>query len=126
MIQLPPYDRENTEQQPVYDYNVTLTDVEFRIVLTYRERGDRWYMTIYDADGVALLSSKKLSVNTPLLEDYEIDGLPAGEFGLWDSSGAEAECGFDDLGKRCLLIYFDPDDIPEDSTTTGITIEAVP
>jgi hypothetical protein len=127
MIQLPPYEIEGAEQQPVYDYTVTLSDTEYRIVLVYRERGDRWYMTIYDADDTVLLAGKKLSVNTPLLEIYEIDGLPPGDVVCWDSSGAEAECGYEDLGKRCLLLYLEPADVPTStSSNDNITIEAVP
>ena len=126
MIQLPPSDRAGIEQYPVYDYNVTLTGVEFRLVQTHRERPNRWYLTIYDANGTALLSNKKMSINTPLLADLQISGLPAGEIALWDSSGAETECGFDDLGTRCLLLYFEPDEIPDSTTGNDITIEAVP
>lgn len=127
MIQLPPYDREGIEQQPVYDYNVSLTDVEFRIVIMYRgERTNRWYMTIYDADDNVLLTGRKLSTDVLLLVDLEIDGLPAGDFLLLDTTGAGDECGWDDLGIRHVLLYLDPDDIADDSTSYDITIEAVP
>lgn len=123
MIQLPPYD-DGVEQQPTYDYWVTLTDVEYRLVVAYRERNDRWYLTIYNADNEALLSNKKLSVNTSLISRHQIAGLPPGDFVLWDTSGAEAECGYDDLGIRCVLIYFEPDEIPAPASN-DISIEAV-
>jgi hypothetical protein len=73
MIQLPPFD-DGTERVPTYDYTILLEDVLYRFVLTYKERLDRWYMSIYDADDNALLTSKKLSVNTPLLQSYQIAG----------------------------------------------------
>lgn len=124
MIQLPPYG--DAEQQPVYSYTIALDDVLFGFVLLYRERQDRWYMSIYDSDGEPLLLGKKLSVDTPLLEAYEIPGLPPGEIALWDTSGAEVECGFADLGVRCELIYIEVDELPPPAADPDITIEAVP
>jgi len=126
MIQLPPYDIAGAQQAPVYDYTITLSEVEYRVVLVYRKRGDRWYLYLYDADGVALLLGKKLSVDVPLLETYHIAGLPPGELALWDTANSDTECGELDLGTRCLLIYIEPDELVDPRTGDDITIEAVP
>ncbi len=124
-IQLPPFD-DGTERVPVYDYTILLEGVLYRFVIRYGgERIDRWYMDIYDADDNALLLGKKLSVNTPLLEQYEIEGLPPGEIALVDMSGAEQECGFDDLGVRCELAYILESEIPADPPLE-VSITAAP
>ncbi len=124
MIQLPPFD-DGTERVPTYDYTILLEDVLYRFVLKYRDRLDRWYMDIYDADDNALLLGKKLSVNTPLLEIYQIAGLPPGEIALIDLSGDGPECGFEDLGVRCELVYILESEIPDDPPIE-VTITAAP
>lgn len=126
MIHLPPFDIPNAGQAPVYDYTITLSELEYRVVLVYRERGDRWYLSLYDADGLELLVGKKLSVDVPLLENYQIAGLPPGELALWDTANSDTECGFDDLGVRCLLIYIEPDELVDPREADDITIEAAP
>jgi len=125
MIQMPPYD-DGTERQPWYDYTITLEDVMYRVELKYKDRLGRWYLYLYDADDNALLLGKKLSVNVDLLAQYEIDGLPPGGIVLWDSSGAEAECGYDDLGVRCVLLYLTEAEAAPVATDPDITIEAAP
>lgn len=122
MLQLPPFN-DGTARVPTYDYTILLGDTLYRFKLRYfGERLDRWYMSIFSASDSPLLVGKKLTVNTPLLEAYEIDGLPPGEIGLWDTSGAEAECGFDDLGVRCELTYIFPEEIPVLTPEYNITI----
>lgn len=124
MIQLPPYN-DGTDRQQTTDYTITLSDVLFRIVIEYKDRLDRYYLYLYDADDEPLLMGKKLSVDTPLLSQYEIDGLPDGELMLLDTSDAGAECGFEDLGVRCVLLYVPTDEIPVETADT-YTIEASP
>lgn len=124
MIQLPPYN-DGTDRQPSYDFTITLSDVLYRVILRYKDRLDRWYLYLYDADDAPLLLGKKLSVDTELLAQYEIEGLPPGEIVLWDSSTAGAECGFEDLGVRCLLMYITPAEIPA-ASENDVTIEAGP
>lgn len=126
MIQLPPFEADAADQQPVYDFAIVLSDIQYRFLLFYRERNDRWYMVIYDADDEVLISGKKLSVNRPLLHRHQIDGLFPGDIILFDTSGTEAECGFADLGTRCLLMYFEPADLELEPVDYGITIAAVP
>ena len=104
------------EQYPIYDYSIDLGESRYRIVLTFRERLDSWYLDLYDAAGTLLLVGKRLSVNNPLLDRYAIDGLPPGELVCVDTSGNDGlECGYADLGHRCALVYLDPADIPEAS-----------
>ena len=86
---LPPI--EPDEQYPVWDYTVSLDDDEFRIRLTYRERQDRWYLDLWDASGNELVKGKRLSIDWPVLDGHEIDGLPDGMLILLDTSGGGTE-----------------------------------
>ena len=83
-------------------------------------------MHLYDADDVALILGVKLVVETRLLEDYQIDGLPPGDFYVLDTSDAEAECGFEDFGQRCVLLYLEPSDLEDEDEDHGLLIEAIP
>ena len=124
MIQLPPYSPTSDEQQPVYDYTIPLGGITFRVVLKYLVRPDRWYISIYTVDGVALVKGVKLVVDTVLFEDLQIPGMPAGKLALWDTADSGAECGWADLGNRCQLVYIEPEDEPELDPDPAITITA--
>lgn len=126
MIELPPYASDGGEQQPVHDYAVVLDGTEYRLKIHYRERNDRWYLSIYDADDEALLLTKKLSIDTRLLVNHVIDGLPPGDFILIDTSGSDVECGWDDFGTRCALVYIEESELPAAAVDPSLTIEAVP
>jgi hypothetical protein len=123
MIQLPPYATDAKDQQSVYDYTIPLGDDTFRVVLTHRERQDRWYIDIYTVAGAALVTGYMLAVDGPCFEDLQIAGLPAGTLALYDTSGSGEECGFADLGSRCWLVYLSPDELPEpEDPYAGVTV----
>lgn len=124
MLILPPYKHAADDQEAVYDYTVPLGDASYRVVLTHCTRQDRWYMSLYDADDAILIHRVFLAVDIFLLEDLEIEGLPPGELALFDTSESGAECGFDDLGNRCELIYLEPEDLSLDPGPPNVTIEA--
>jgi len=125
MIQLPPFDIADVEQVPEYDYTIQLGDDTFRVVLRYAERTDRWYLYLYDAADEPLLLGKRLSIDTPLLETYQIPGLPPGDIAIWDTSDSGVECGYEDLGRRCHLVYLEPADLADPTAAAAITIEVV-
>ena len=130
MIQLPPYEPTVDDQQSVYDYTIPLGERTYRVVLTHRgwQRQDRWYLNLYTADNVALILGIFLAVDIPLMDDLEIEGLPDGRLFLLDTSDAGLECGFADLGNRCVLEYVTADEMADLATTPdyGITITAAP
>jgi hypothetical protein len=109
MIALPPY--RHAEQYPVWDYTLPLDGATYRLRLTYRQRQDRWYVDLFDADDAALVRGAMLTVDTPLLEDIRIPGLPPGALMCLDTTGAGEPCGYEDLGRRCVLLYLSADDL---------------
>ena len=82
-----------------------LDSVAMVLRFDWNEREERWSMTIYDADETTLVAGLPLHVNLELIGRFEIDGLPLGGLMLYDASGQNEECGRDDLGDRCLLLY---------------------
>ncbi len=117
---------EPDEQQAVYDYTVDLEGVIYRVRLIYRERQDSWYLDLYDAADVALLTGKRLSANTALLAPYQIEGLPPGELMLVDVEAADdqaaVEADFESLGFRHQLFYYEVEDLPAAAVAEELTI----
>lgn len=95
---------EPLEQQPGYDYEVDLSGQLHRIVLRYQERNDRWYLDLYDPQGALLVAGKKLSTDFPIITRYR-GSYPDGELVLVDTDQVFVECGFEDLGNRCVWTF---------------------
>jgi hypothetical protein len=116
LLTLPPFDvaADPDERPASYDYTVDLNGTEYRIKLFYRERQDRWYLDLLDADDVPILMGRILVIERPLLAQYVSDSSPAGELVLVDTAASDVECGFEDLGARCFLMFGTPDEFSED------------
>jgi hypothetical protein len=121
MIILDPNDP--TDQLYVYDYTTTLDEVTYRLRLTWKTRQEGWYLDLYDADENALLLGKRLAGDTPLLQRYQISGLPPWEIMVVDTEGGGIEPTFESLGKRHLLYYFSEAEIPAPAVAEGLIIE---
>ncbi len=111
MIILPPDQPDPLFEE--YDFEIPLGDEVFRVVQRFFKRQEAWYLSLFDAADTPLLVRKRLSIDSPILHRYEIPGLPEGVLVLLDQSGERRECGFEDLGHRCILVYFDPEDFIE-------------
>lgn len=71
-------------------------------------RAGAWYLSISDVDGNALLLSKKIVSNRPLLNRTRfIPELPPGQLIALEPTGLISYAGYDDLGKTVELLYFD-------------------
>ena len=101
------------EQARAYEYVTQLGLAEYTIRIEYRERQDRWYLDLIDANGVLLVAAIKLVVGFSLLFRHRKAGMPIGALVVIDRDGTEAECTFEDLGRRCGLAFVDDDDLDE-------------
>jgi hypothetical protein len=99
------------EQDRAYSYVTQLGLREYNIRIEYRERQDRWYLRLLDADNVPIISGLKLVVGFSLLFRYQRDVMPLGALVVLDIDGAGVECGFEDLGRRCPLVFIDEADL---------------
>lgn len=102
------------EQFPRYDYLAELDGAEFRIVLQYDQRPDRWFLSVFDADDVPIM------VGLKLVPDFAIgfrhrfaEGAADGIFKLIDNEKSGLPCGFEQLGREFLLTFAPIDDLNE-------------
>jgi hypothetical protein len=122
---LPPI--EPDEQANSYDYTVTLEDVTYRIVLTWRERCAAWYLALYDSADTLLLDGKRLSIDWPALERHTGRKPDDGMLLLWDTAESMIDGTFEELGDRCLFYWIPYSDLPAvEDTDYPITVAVVP
>lgn len=112
------------EQSRAYGYVTQLGLLEYTISLEYRERQDRWYLDLIDANGVPLVSEIKLVVGFSLLFRHRKAGMPLGALMVTDRDDTGEECGFEDLGRRCGLIWIDDDDL-DDPPNEGLIVQVL-
>ncbi len=92
----------------------TLDGVSYGLELNWNGRVDAWYLSIFDAAGVALLRSRKVVTNMPLLSRFRfIAGLPAGDIIAVDPSESIAYAGYTELGEArgVTLMYVEASDL---------------
>ncbi len=122
MIELPPFDRSEDNEDSSSEYDIELEDTTYIIGLYYLERTDSWYFNIFDSARSALLTGVRLSIDYPIFKHKVREGLPPGQIMLLDTSGNGQECSFEDLGNRCILVYFLESEIPT-SSGYAVTID---
>lgn len=116
ILTLPPFEAaaDLDERPSSYDYTVDLGGNAYRIRLFYRERQDRWYLDLFDADDVPILMGRILIIDRNLLSQYVSELSPAGDLVLIDTAESDIECGFEGLGARCFLMWISDDEVTED------------
>lgn len=88
-----------------FEIRTSLDDVEYIFYFYWVSRNERWNLDIKTSDGEDLLLGIVLNVDREILRQFTIDGLPTGKLVLFDTGLTHTECGEDDLGNRCKLIY---------------------
>lgn len=100
----------------------TLDGTTYTLVFLWNERDSiapgsagAWYMTVWDAAQTTVLQADaKLVVNSKI-NALLADRSPPGAFLLVDTANDPsrgAECGFDDIGNRCVLQYVTQAELP--------------
>ena len=126
LLMLPPI--EPQDQSGEWDYTIALGDVEYKIVLNWRERSESWYLSLYDADDVAIFLNRRLSADFPIgqrtITPVELDGVLICVDTTADGAGVDP--GYEDLGYRCQLFFVPYDDFdPPDLDIYEVEIELV-
>lgn len=96
----------NIPQSAWSTQTVTLDGALFRIELKYKERAERWYMTLKDNTGVDLLTEKKLVDGQVITGLWDITGL-TGALAVQRNYGTDIYPTFETLGqgKQFSLVY---------------------
>jgi len=95
-----------TETVPFFKiHGIELDGKVFAMQFEWLERSERWHLHLMQSDETPILMGIKLNINSDLLSQYTIAELPLGKMMLYDTSRKDAECGRNDLGSRCVLLY---------------------
>ena len=88
-----------------FDFNVALDGRTFNFEIQWNTRSSVWSLIVRNDSQVELIGGVPLVVNSDLLGRFVNVALPPGVLTLFDTSGQNAECGKEDLGVRCVLLY---------------------
>lgn len=98
---------------PRFTQSVDLDGVSFLLSFEWNDRDSTWSLNVANSEAVPLVSGVGLRVGLPLLNQYRgVAGLPAGALEVIDTSGADLDPGFADLGDRVQLAYTPIAEIP--------------
>ena len=87
---------------------MTLDGLSYSLDFAWNGRNKAWFLGILDATGVALVTSRKIVTNRPLLKRFRfVAGLPTGELFASDPTGMIEYPGYDELGVAVPLLYFE-------------------
>lgn len=91
---------------------VTLGGTTFTVELKYKERIERWYLSLYDSDNNALLTEKKLVDGQCITGLWDIEGMFGGIF-CERAFGTDVYPTRDTLGlnKAFNLVYYTQDEM---------------
>ena len=110
-----------TTTEPFQRMTVRLDGRDYVLELRFNQREQRWYLSIADDEGDAILSGLKLQANWPLLVRHRYDTrVPPGELLVAVTTPDRSPPTLEDLGegKRCELTYY------EQATLVEIAAEA--
>lgn len=89
-----------------YYQRTELSGTEYLLLFQYNERSDAWYFSLFYTDGVAIVESKKLTLNTDLLLTVVDQRRPPGVLQLTSIEPENYnEPTRDDLGVKYVLLY---------------------
>ena len=88
----------------------TLAGVDYVVGFQWSQRAGKWYLSLADADGNAIASSRLITTGWRLLRGVTDSRRPPGDLVCVDTLGQGWDPGFSDLGGRFVLLYLDPSD----------------
>lgn len=94
-----------------FRYRINLDRVTYDIQIAWNTRDGRWFMYLRNAQN-ELIVTAPLKLNDDLFYRYRLVDAPPGIFALVDPSGGAEECGRQELGTRCQLVYIEEADLP--------------
>lgn len=93
---------------------LTLDAVQYRLVLTWRERCRGWYLDLYLLDGTAIVTGRRLSPGFPIVVGPVVENAPPGYLFVRGADGYARA----DLGVSLFLIYYDLAEIADTPRAT--------
>lgn len=83
---------------------------DFQLAFAWSQRRGAWTLDVADVNGAAIRAGAALVTEYPLVRAATDARWTGGELLLLDTTGADGDPGFDDLGTRFELVYYDAAD----------------
>ncbi len=110
---------------PAYRFATTLDGVSFVIDVHWNTREQAWYMDLLDDDETPIRSGIKIVLGALLGARSADDRFPEGTFSVVDTSGAELDATFDDMGVRVQVWYLTSAELSLGSSSQSNVIATV-
>lgn len=92
---------------PIYHYTVTLDGTTYQLRYTWNDRMSKWFVSVSDAGGTALIDNVPLVANWPIIDRFRVLGQPLGSLVVFDSSLQNLDPARFDLGDRVRMFYLE-------------------
>lgn len=89
---------------PLFDMRVVLSGTDYVLLFDWHDREQRWYMSVYDQQGIVITAGLKLVSNWPLYTRETLPQRPKGQFMVVDPNALPAQ--LPDFGLRTLLLFW--------------------
>lgn len=83
----------------------------FRLLVRYNKRIDSWVLSVFDFEGTAVATGRRITVNNFLFPWLVTSARPSGQLMALDSQDEDSDPGHDDLGTRVVLYYLDAEEV---------------
>lgn len=97
---------ETRNDLPHYSFDTTLDGETFTLTFRWNAVDTYWYLSVKDAGGNDILTSRRVVVDWPIGYTFRNRGMPAGALIFVDTQGEQHDPGLEDLGGRVQLYYF--------------------
>ena len=100
-------------ETPFFRETVTLSGTEYVLDFQYNQREDRWYLSLYDVDGLPIYVGRKIVPSVPLFRKCADPRAPIGALIAQTLTADDTAPGLDELGttKRVSLVYYEPGEL---------------
>jgi hypothetical protein len=89
------------------EFIVSLTNIKYKIKLSYNYRTLGWFISLYDINSVPIITGYKIKSNIPLFYGINFPKKPIGELMVVDLTRNAAYPTFSGLGTQQILTYED-------------------
>lgn len=100
-----------SQKIPYYSEIVDLDGENFLMVFKWNFRDSTWYFSLYQEDETPVAVGMRLVVGWNPLRRLVGTDRPLGSIYVHDTVGTDVEAGFEELGTRVLVLYYDEDEI---------------
>ena len=91
---------------PLYRFGTVLEGTPYVFDVRWNERGEFWAMDILQEDETPIRTGIRIVLGTLLGGRSKSENMLPGVLVATDLSGAEVDAGFDDLGVRVVVWYY--------------------